>query len=208
MRRAFGILFSAIIMATDEINKLDIEWIKQIKELLSYLPQSNRAEVPVKETKDSADRVDEKLKTSFIRKNGVYKGGLIDPSSKDFTSDANLFNFQAKIIKELADKEPAVIVGRCADFVLSGRKDVIKLFIYCDEQTAIRNVIDAYGGSEKDASKLIEKTNKDRCAYYKHYTGRNWEDARNYNICLDTSSMDYQTCVDIIKGYISIIDKK
>ncbi len=129
-------------------------------------------------------RVDEKLKTSFIRKNGVYKGGLIDPSSKDFTSDANLFNFQAKIIKELADKEPAVIVGRCADFVLSGRKDVIKLFIYCDEQTAIRNVIDAYGGSEKDASKLIEKTNKDRCAYYKHYTGRNWEDARNYNICL------------------------
>lgn len=153
-------------------------------------------------------RVDEKLKTSFIRKNGVYKGGLIDPSSKDFTSDANLFNFQAKIIKELADKEPAVIVGRCADFVLSGRKDVIKLFIYCDEQTAIRNVIDAYGGSEKDASKLIEKTNKDRCAYYKHYTGRNWEDARNYNICLDTSSMDYQTCVDIIKGYISIIDKK
>ena len=153
-------------------------------------------------------RVDEKLKTSFIRKNGVYKGGLIDPSSKDFTSDANLFNFQAKIIKELADKEPAVIVGRCADFVLSGRKDVIKLFIYCDEQTAVRNVIDAYGGSEKDASKLIEKTNKDRCAYYKHYTGRNWEDARNYNICLDTSSMDYQTCVDIIKGYISIIDKK
>ena len=153
-------------------------------------------------------RVDEKLKTSFIRKNGVYKGGLIDPSSKDFTSDANLFNFQAKIIKELADKEPAVIVGRCADFVLSGRKDVIKLFIYCDEQTAIRNVIDAYGGSEKDASKLIEKTNKDRCAYYKHYTGRNWEDARNYNICLDTSSMYYQTCVDIIKGYISIIDKK
>ncbi len=153
-------------------------------------------------------RVDEKLKTSFIRKNGVYKGGLIDPSSKDFTSDANLFNFQAKIIKELADKEPAVIVGRCADFVLSGRKDVIKLFIYCDEQTAIRNVIDAYGGSEKDASKLIERTNKDRCAYYKHYTGRNWEDARNYNICLDTSSMDYQTCVDIIKGYISIVDKK
>lgn len=153
-------------------------------------------------------RVDEKLKTSFIRKNGVYKGGLIDPSSKDFTSDANLFNFQAKIIKELAEKEPAVIVGRCADFVLRQRDDVIRVFIYCDEKTAIRNVIEAYGGNEKDAAKLVEKTNKDRCAYYKHYTGRSWEDARNYNICLDTSSMDYQTCVDIIKGYISIIDKK
>ncbi len=40
--------------------------------------------------------------------------------------------------------------------------------------------------------------------YYEHYTGRNWEDARNYNICLDTSRMDYQTCVDIIKGFIDI----
>lgn len=153
-------------------------------------------------------RVDEKLKTSFIRKNGVYKGGLIDPASKDFTSDANLFNFQAKIIKELADKEPAVIVGRCADFVLKDFDDVIRLFIYCDEQTAVRNVIEAYGGNEKDAAKLIEKTDKERSAYYKHYTGRDWENARNYNICLDTSHMDYQTCVDIIKGYVSIIDKK
>ena len=142
-------------------------------------------------------RVDEKIKTSFIRKNGVYKGGLIDPASKDFTSDANLFNFQAKIIKELAEKEPAVIVGRCADFVLKDFEGVIRLFIFCDKETAV-----------KDALKLIEKTDKDRCSYYKHYTGRNWEDARNYNICLDTSHMDYQTCVDIIKGYIAITDKK
>lgn len=153
-------------------------------------------------------RVDEKIKTSFIRRGGVYKGGIIDPSSKDFTSDANLFNFQAKIIKELAEKEPAVIVGRCADFVLSEHDDVIRLFIFCDKQTAVRNVIEAYGGNEKDAAKLIEKTDKDRCDYYKHYTGRDWQDARNYNISLNTSDMDYQTCVDIIKGYISIIDKK
>ncbi|MBO5576179.1 MAG: cytidylate kinase-like family protein [Ruminococcus sp.] len=152
-------------------------------------------------------RVDEKLKTSFIRKNGVYKGGLIDPASRDFTSDKNLFNFQAKIIKELAEKEPAVIVGRCADFVLADRNDVLKLFIYCDIRTAMNNVIEAYGGNGKDARKLIEKTDKDRSDYYKHYTGRSWVDARNYNICLDTSSMDYQTCVDVIKGYISIIDK-
>ena len=72
-------------------------------------------------------------------------------------------------------------------------------------QTAVHNVIEAYGGSEKDAKKLIEKTNKDRSAYYKHYTGRDWQDARNYNICLDTSHMDYQTCVDVIKGYIDIV---
>ncbi len=153
-------------------------------------------------------RVDEKLKSSFIKRGGVYKGGVIDPSSREFTSDRNLFNFQAKIIKELADKEPAVIVGRCADFILRDREDVIKLFIYCDEDTAVRNVIEAYGGSEKDAKKLIETTDKDRREYYKHYTGREWTDARNYNICLNTSRLDYDTCLEIILGYIGIIGKK
>lgn len=152
--------------------------------------------------------VDEKVKTSFIKRNGVYKGGVIDPSSKEFTSDRNLFNFQAKIIKDLADKEPAVIVGRCADFILHDRKDVIRLFIYCDEETAVFNVTEAYGNSEKEARKLIEKTDKDRSAYYKHYTGREWTDARNYNICLDTSRLDYDTCVKIIMGYIEIINAK
>jgi len=153
-------------------------------------------------------RVDEKLKTSFIKRGGVYKGGVIDPSSKEFTSDQNLFNFQAKIIKELADKEPAVIVGRCADFILRDREDVIKLFIFCDLDTAVKNVIEAYGGSEKDAKKLIEKTDKERSEYYNHYTGRDWKNAMNYNICLDTSRLTYETCVDIIRGYIDIVNKK
>ena len=153
-------------------------------------------------------RVDEKLKSSFIKRGGVYKGGVIDPSSKEFTSDRNLFNFQAKIIKDLADKEPAVIVGRCADFILGDREDVIRLFIYCDEKTAVFNVTEAYGNSEKDAKKLIEKTDKTRSEYYKHYTGREWTDARNYNICLDTSRLDYETCVKIIMGYIEIINAK
>ncbi|SDB16927.1 Cytidylate kinase [Ruminococcaceae bacterium FB2012] len=150
-------------------------------------------------------RVDEKIKTSFIKRGGVYKGGVIDPSSKEFTSDRNLFNFQAKIIKQLADKEPAVIVGRCADFILKDREDVIRLFIYCDEKTAVKNVIEAYGISEKEAGKLIEKTDKDRSSYYKYYTGRDWQNAMNYNICLDTSRLDYATCVKIIRGYIDII---
>ena len=150
-------------------------------------------------------RVDEKIKTSFIKRGGVYQGGVIDPSSKEFTSDRNLFNFQAKIIKQLADKEPAVIVGRCADFILKDREDVIRLFIYCDEKTAVKNVIEAYGISEKEACRLIEKTDKDRSSYYKFYTGRDWQNAMNYNICLDTSRLDYATCVKIIRGYIDII---
>ncbi len=152
-------------------------------------------------------RVDEKLKGSFLRKGGVYKGDLISPDSSDFTSDQNLFNYQAKIIKQLADKEPAIIVGRCADYILRDRDDVIRVFIYSDMPTAIKNVVDMYGVSEREARKLIEKTDKERSEYFRFYTGLDWENAKNYNLCLDTSRLSYDECVDIIKGYIDIIDR-
>ena len=111
------------------------------------------------------------------------------PDDHDFTSDRNLFNYQAKIIKQLADREPAVIVGRCADYILRDRKDVLKVFIYSDMETAVKNIVDLYGVSEKEAVKIIEKTDKERSDYYRHYTGRDWTNAKNYNLCLDTSDM-------------------
>lgn len=153
-------------------------------------------------------RVDEKLKGSFLRKGGVYKGDIISPDSPEFTSDQNLFNYQAKIIKQLADKEPAIIVGRCADYILRDRDDVIRVFIYCDMPTATKNVVDMYGISEKEAQRIIIKTDKERSEYFKHYTGMDWENAQNYNLCLDTSRLSYDECVEIIKGYINIIDKQ
>ena len=60
----------------------------------------------------------------------MYKGGLIPPESDDFVSDQNLFNYQAKIIKELAAQESCVIVGRCADFILRDRPDVVSVFVH------------------------------------------------------------------------------
>lgn len=152
--------------------------------------------------------VDEKLKGSFLRKGGVYKGELISPDHRDFTSDQNLFNFQAKIIKQLADKEPAVIVGRCADFLLSGKRDVVKVFVYSNMETAVKNVVDMYGVSEKEAQKIIERTDKERSEYYRHYTGRDWTNAKNYNICLDTSNMDYTKCIEIIKSYLKLLENE
>lgn len=152
--------------------------------------------------------VDEKLKGSFLRKGGVYKGELISPDHRDFTSDQNLFNFQAKIIKQLADKEPAVIVGRCADFILSDKRDVVKVFVYSNMETAVKNVVDMYGVSEKEAQKIIERTDKERNEYYRHYTGRDWTNAKNYNICLDTSNMDYTKCIEIIKSYLKLLENE
>ena len=132
--------------------------------------------------------------------------GGIEPDSKDFTSDRNLFNYTAKIINDIADKkEAAVIVGRCADYILRDRKNVIKLFIYADIKTSVKNIYDKYGLDEKEAKKLIEREDKSRSEYYRHYTGRDWTDARNYNLCLDTSSMSYEKCVEIVKAYIAVV---
>lgn len=152
-------------------------------------------------------RVDEKLQGSFLRKGGVYKGELLSPDSSDFVSDQNLFNYQAKIIKQLADKEPAIIVGRCADYILRNRDDVLRVFIFSDMETATKNVVEMYGISEKEAQRIIAKTDKERSEYYRHYTGTDWENAKNYHISLDTSRLSYDECVEIIKGYIKIISK-
>ena len=148
---------------------------------------------------------DERVKTGFFKKKGEYRHDPLPPESDAFVSDDNLFNIQAKIIRELAEKdEPCIIVGRCADYVLKHYKNVIRVFIYADEEHCIQNVVDMYGVSEKEALKTIEKTDKNRSAYYKYYTGQDWDNARNYELCLDSGDLGFQKCVDIIKSYIEI----
>ena len=79
-------------------------------------------------------RADENVSTKqrFFAKSGIYKGELIPPQSKDFTSDENLFNYQAKIIRELAGKESCVIIGRCSNYILKDYPNVLRVFIHAD----------------------------------------------------------------------------
>ena len=147
---------------------------------------------------------DEKVKNTLFKKRAVYKDTLIPPDSSDFVSNDNLFNFQAKIIKDLADKESCVIVGRCADYVLRERKNVIKVFVYADIRACIKNVMEIYSCEEREAMRLIEKIDKTRSTYYKYYVGREWDNARNYDLCLNSSELGFEKCVEIIKDYIKI----
>lgn len=151
---------------------------------------------------------DEQVKSKGIfdkLTHNVYHGELISPKSDDFLSSQNLFNYQAKIIKELADRESCVIVGRCADFVLKDYDNVLSVFIhaphaYCMEQAALK-----HGGlSSKEIEKLILKTDKQRAEYYKYYTGREWTDARNYDLCLDSSKLGFDRCVEEIISYMNV----
>jgi hypothetical protein len=150
--------------------------------------------------------VDERLKNMplFRISKKIYKGEIFPPDSDDFVSDDNLFNYQAKCIKELAKTESCVIIGRCADYILKDYDNVIKLFFYAPREDCIARVKAQNGGTEKEIIKKIEKIDKYRADYCKYYTGRNWNDARNYDFCLNTTSTSYEKLVEVVKEYIRI----
>lgn len=133
-----------------------------------------------------------------------YEGELLPPESNDFVSDDNLFNYQAKIIKDLAEKESCVIIGRCADYVLKDYPNVLSIFIHADEEFCLERSMERHSMSEKEMRKYIEKTDKYRADFYKYYTGRDWTDARNYDLCLDSGKLGFEKCVEEIKSYAKI----
>ena len=151
-------------------------------------------------------KADEKIKKSplFNIARNVYKGELIPPDSDDFVSNDNLFNYQAKIVKELAGSESCVIIGRCADFVLKDCENVVKVFVHAPLEDCINTLKEMTGKPEKEIEKQIASIDKHRADYYKYYTGRDWEDAKNYDLCLNSSRLGFEKCVEIVKSYMDI----
>ena len=150
-------------------------------------------------------QADERVKPGLRKPFGkVYKGDLLPPESDDFVSDDNLFNYQAKIIKELADTRSCVIVGRCADFILQDRPNVVKLFVHAPFESCVETVMDMYALPQKEAEKKIQDTDRHRSAYYKYYTRRNWDNAQNYDLCLNSAELGFDKCVEIVEAYMNI----
>ena len=149
---------------------------------------------------------DETLKNSPLLRitRKVYQGQLIPPDSNEFTSAENLFNYQAKVIKQLAEEESCVIIGRCADYVLRDYDNVLSVFVHAPEDYCIEQAQKKLAMSEKEVKKFIQKTDKQKEEYYKHFTGREWSDARNYDLCLDSSKLGYEKCVAEIKSYMKV----
>ena len=133
----------------------------------------------------------------------IYSGEVLPPDDDDFISTKNLFEFQAKVIKELAESSGScIIVGRCADYLLSDRTDVLRVYIHAPLEERKKNV--AYyslAWSEKEVAKHISKEDKRRAEYYRYYTGNDWRDASHFDISLDSSQLGEDGCVEkIIKA--------
>lgn len=150
------------------------------------------------------NQMDEVKKMSLFRiARDMYTGEVIPPDSDDFISNENLFRYQAKIIRELAATRSCVIVGRCANFILRGRENVINVFVTAPIVDCVRRVMETDGLNLEEAEKKIKKVDKRRADYFKYFTGREWHDAALYDLCLNTGHMSEQTCVDIVKAYMN-----
>ena len=149
-------------------------------------------------------RTDEELKSNPLFKftKYIYDGKLIPPSSSDFTSQENLFNYQAKVLKDLAEKESYVVIGRCADFVLKDTDNLVRVFITADRKDRINTEAERLTISTKEAESRIDKVDKKRTNHYNYFTGNERDDMTNYDICLNTSRLSYDKCADIIIEYM------
>ena len=149
---------------------------------------------------------DEKMKGAgwFKILSRPYDGELLPPEDKDFVSEENIFNYQAKIIKDLAEKESCVIVGRCADYVLKNNPNVVSVFVHAPKDYCLEQARERTAKNVGDLSKFIARTDKFRGDYYRYHTGHEWNDAKNYDLCLDSSKLGFEGCVEAIEKYIEV----
>ncbi|GAB6954813.1 cytidylate kinase-like family protein [Mediterraneibacter glycyrrhizinilyticus] len=151
-------------------------------------------------------QLDEKLRNSPLLRmtTDVYDGKVIPPGQKDFVSAKNLFNYQAEIIKRVAKTENCVIIGRAADFVLKDDPNVVSVFVHASPEFNLARAMERNSMTTAEMEKFIASTDKYRAEYYKHYTGREWSDARNYDLCLNSGKLGFEKCVEEIKAYIKV----
>ena len=112
----------------------------------------------------------------------------------------DVFIAQSKIIKELAEKEPCVIVGRCADYILKDRDDVLNVFIHADYDTRVKRAIEEYGIKSSNVSSVIRKSDKARAKHYAFYCEKKWGQIENYHMVLDSGKFGVDKTVELIKA--------
>lgn len=149
-------------------------------------------------------QADEDVKNSLLYKvsRKVYNGELIPPESGNFVSDQNLFNYQAKVLKELSERESYVVVGRCADYILRNHANAISVYLYASKEECLRHEMEYMGYTQGQAMKEIKRMDRYRRDYYVYHTGRKWKNPENYDLCLNTEKLGYEGTKEFIMDYV------
>jgi cytidylate kinase len=125
--------------------------------------------------------------------------------NEKFVSDDKLFDFQKQIIENLADTESCVIVGKCADWILRDRENVVSVYIEAPRDFCLKRTMENMKVSQATAAATIKHTDKYRADYYNYYThGNYWTNPVNYDITLNSERVGIENCVALIKEYMKI----
>ena len=139
----------------------------------------------------------------YIKEEGEdAAGGWLTPFLSDrsmgLTNQDKLWRIQQKVILELAEKSPCVIVGRCADFILKDNADCLNVFIHASIEHRAERIVKEYGERKETPEQRLKDKDKRRAAYHRFYTDMKWGHAQNYHICLDSGELGIDKCVKIL----------
>lgn len=139
----------------------------------------------------------------YVREAGEYApGGLLNSM---FTSRAGgptnediLWQIQCNMVAQLAKKGPCVIVGRCGDYILRDRPDVLKVFVHADMAFRAKRIVEVYGQREESPEQRLKDKDKRRSTYYRFYTGRKWGQLDTYDLMLNSGVLGIEKCTELI----------
>ena len=126
----------------------------------------------------------------------AYSGGFF--SSQYLPLSESIFISQAQVIRDIAGKESAVIVGRCADYILDGRENTINVFIHAPQDKRVERIMKLHNVDEAAAIKEIQISDKERGNHYFRYTDRKWGKAQNYDICINSALMGIDKTIEML----------
>ncbi len=138
----------------------------------------------------------------------TYSFGYNNSSFVDMPISHKVFLAQFDTIKKIADEGPCVIVGRCADYALADRNNVVDIFIYGNESCKIKRIMEKYDLSESKARDMIIKKDKQRQSYYNYYSSKKWGRADSYDLCINSSVLGVDGTAKLITQYIEDFEKR
>ena len=140
---------------------------------------------------------------AYVREEGEETAGgwlstILSDRTNGLTNQDKIWNIQSKVITELAEKGPCVIVGRCADYILREKADLLTVFIHASMEKRAERIVKEYGEREETPEQRLKDKDKRRAAYHRFYTDMKWGQAQNYDICLDSGELGLDKCIDIL----------
>lgn len=169
-------------------------------------------EIIIKSSEDSGisrealEKADERTTNSFLYSLAMssYSGQLSAMGAGDVLMSDRMYLVQSETIRKLADQGSCVMIGRCADDVLSSYENLVKIFIYAPFESRYKRIAATHEISEPNAKTLTKKTDKKRASYYNFYTSKTWGYSDNYHLSIDSTLLGTEKTAQFLKSFIEL----